>query len=47
MPVMMVFIFWKMSSGLVLYWPIFNLLTIGQQVLINRFKESQPAPARR
>ena len=45
MPVMMIFIFWKMSSGLVLYWTIFNLLTIGQQVLINRFKEGQPAPA--
>ena len=38
MPVMMVFIFWSMSSGLVLYWTIFNILTIGQQVLVNKLK---------
>jgi YidC/Oxa1 family membrane protein insertase len=39
MPVMMIFIFWNMSSGLVLYWTIFNLLTIAQQELVNRFKK--------
>jgi len=38
MPVMMIFIFWSMSSGLVLYWTIFNILTIGQQVLVNKLK---------
>ena len=39
MPVVMIFIFWDMTSGLVLYWTIFNLLTILQQVLINHFKK--------
>ncbi len=39
MPVLMIFIFWNMSSGLVLYWTIFNVLTIGQQLLVNHFKK--------
>ena len=39
MPVMMIFIFWSMSSGLVLYWTIFNVLTIGQQLLVNHLKK--------
>ena len=44
MPVVMIFIFWSMSSGLVLYWTIFNVLTIGQQLLVNHFKkESAPS----
>lgn len=38
MPVMMVFIFWKLSSGLVLYWTVFNILSIAQQALTVRFK---------
>lgn len=38
MPVVMVFIFWQMSSGLVLYWTVFNVLTIGQQVGVNLVK---------
>ena len=47
MPVMMIVVFWRMSSGLVLYWTIFNLLSIAQQVLINRFKQDRTAvPAR-
>ena len=36
MPVMMIFFFWTISSGLVLYWTVFNVLTIGQQLLTNR-----------
>lgn len=40
MPIMMVFIFWKLSSGLVLYWTVFNLLSIAQQWLSVRFKAS-------
>jgi YidC/Oxa1 family membrane protein insertase len=40
MPVMMIFIFWNLSSGLVLYWTIFNLLSIAQQWLSVRFKSS-------
>ncbi|MCC7264087.1 MAG: membrane protein insertase YidC [Candidatus Latescibacteria bacterium] len=38
MPVMMIFIFWKLSSGLVLYWTVFNLLSIAQQWLTVRFQ---------
>lgn len=38
MPVMMVFIFWKLSSGLVLYWTVFNILSIAQQALTVRFR---------
>ena len=44
MPVLMIFIFWSMSSGLVLYWTIFNVLTIGQQLLVNYFKK-EAAPS--
>ena len=44
MPVLMIFIFWSMSSGLVLYWTTFNVLTIGQQLLVNHFrKEAAPS----
>ena len=39
MPAVMIFIFWSMSSGLVLYWTTFNVLTIGQQLLVNHFKK--------
>ncbi len=47
MPVFMIFIFWSMSSGLVLYWTLFNLFTIIQQVLVNHFKtKSTPSIAR-
>jgi len=38
MPVVMVFIMWRFSSGLVLYWTIFNVLQIGQQYLTNHLK---------
>lgn len=41
MPVMMTFFFLKVSSGLVLYWTVFNLLSIVQQELID--KRRQPA----
>lgn len=42
MPAVMVFIFWRMSSGLVLYWTVFNLLTILQQSLVKA--KSTPGP---
>jgi membrane protein insertase Oxa1/YidC/SpoIIIJ len=46
MPVVMVFVMWSFSSGLVLYWTVFNILQIGQQHLTNRLKQrTQPAPA--
>ena len=41
MPVMMVFFFLSMPSGLVLYWVVSNMFSIVQQLLINRVL---PAP---
>ena len=41
MPVVMVFIMWSFSSGLVLYWTVFNVLQIGQQHLTNHFKNKK------
>lgn len=42
-PLMFFFIFWNMPSGLVLYWTIQNILTIGQQYLIDyRMKHKAP-----
>ena len=38
MPVFMIWIFWSMSSGLVLYWTMFNVLTILQQQIMERVK---------
>ena len=46
MPVVMVFIMWSFSSGLVLYWTVFNVMQIGQQVLTNHLKQKKlPAQA--
>lgn len=39
MPVMMIFIFWTLSSGLVLYWTVFNVLSIAQQWLTERLRK--------
>lgn len=36
MPIMFTFIFWKMPSGLVLYWLVNNVLQIGHQYHLNR-----------
>jgi YidC/Oxa1 family membrane protein insertase len=57
-PIVFFFIFWNMPSGLVLYWTIQNILTIGQQYMIDyRMKkkgtltkaepEKKPRPVRR
>jgi YidC/Oxa1 family membrane protein insertase len=44
-PIVFFFIFWNMPSGLVLYWTIQNILTIGQQYLIDyRMKKKGPSP---
>ncbi|PJZ69969.1 preprotein translocase YidC [Leptospira perolatii] len=40
MPIMMIFIFWSMPSGVTLYWTIFNLLSIGQQWITNHLKKN-------
>ncbi|MFH1218561.1 MAG: membrane protein insertase YidC [Candidatus Peregrinibacteria bacterium] len=39
MPIMMIFFFWTMSSGLVLYWTMFNFLSWGQQVCIEQLQK--------
>jgi YidC/Oxa1 family membrane protein insertase len=48
MPVFMGFVFKDMPAGLVLYWLFSNLLTIVQQLVMNRIvKEDDPAPPAR
>jgi membrane protein insertase Oxa1/YidC/SpoIIIJ len=37
------FLFKDVPSGLVLYWLMQNILTIGQQMLLNRFTDLGPA----
>ncbi len=36
MPIIFVFLFWNLPSGLVLYWTVSNMLSIVQQVYVNR-----------
>ncbi|MBN1498784.1 MAG: membrane protein insertase YidC [Spirochaetes bacterium] len=36
MPLMMLFIFWSMPSGLILYWIVQNIVQIGHQWLVNK-----------
>ena len=36
MPIFFVFLFWNLPSGLVLYWTVSNMLSIAQQVYVNR-----------
>ena len=43
MPLVMGFLFKDVPSGLVLYWLMQNVLTIGQQILLNRFTDLGPA----
>ena len=44
MPVMMLFFFWGISSGLVLYWTVFNILSAIQQMVLMKKKGGAPAP---
>ena len=37
MPVFMIWIFWSMSSGLVLYFTMYNLLSLFEQQAIKRY----------
>jgi YidC/Oxa1 family membrane protein insertase len=46
MPLVMGFLFKDVPSGLVLYWLMQNVLTIGQQMLLNRFTDLGPASMR-
>jgi YidC/Oxa1 family membrane protein insertase len=45
MPVMMLWVLWGAPAGLLLYWFIGNLVTFGQQMIINRMNKSGSAPA--
>ena len=36
MPIFFVFLFWNLPSGLVLYWTVSNILSILQQIYVNR-----------
>ncbi|MFQ5600810.1 MAG: membrane protein insertase YidC, partial [Candidatus Krumholzibacteriia bacterium] len=43
MPIVFIFIFYKMPSGLVLYWLVNTVLSVSQQLLINRKFAEAPA----
>ena len=45
MPFIFGFMFMNFPAGLVLYWLVNNVLTIGQQVLTEKLMRSKPAPA--
>lgn len=45
MPVMMLYLLWGAPAGLLLYWFIGNLVTFGQQMVINRMNKTPDAPA--
>ena len=38
MPVFLTYIFWSMSSGLVFYYTLYNVLTLAQQIIMERTK---------
>lgn len=44
MPIMMLFIFYGMPSGLVLYWTVSNIWQIGQQAWVNKHTKKPGAP---
>jgi YidC/Oxa1 family membrane protein insertase len=36
MPIIFTVMFWGLPSGLILYWTVSNILSIGQQMYVNR-----------
>ncbi len=40
MPLVFIFIFWSMPSGLVLYWTLQNVFQIAHQLIVNKFGKS-------
>lgn len=44
MPVMMIFIMWNAPAGLLLYWFFGNIISFGQQMIINRINKSDEPP---
>lgn len=45
MPVMMLWVMWTAPSGLLLYWLFGNVVSFGQQMLINRLNKTNEPPA--
>ena len=44
MPVMMLWVMWSAPSGLLLYWFFGNIVSFGQQMVINRMNKKNPPP---
>jgi YidC/Oxa1 family membrane protein insertase len=44
MPVMMIFIMWNAPAGLLLYWFFGNIISFGQQMIINRINKNDVPP---
>lgn len=44
MPVMMLWVMWTAPSGLLLYWLFGNIVSFGQQMLINRMNKTEQPP---
>jgi len=45
MPVMMLWVMWTAPAGLLLYWFFGNIVSFGQQMLINRLNKTNEPPA--
>ncbi|HUX20178.1 MAG TPA: membrane protein insertase YidC, partial [Spirochaetia bacterium] len=45
MPVMFFFILYNAPSGLILYWTVMNILTVAQQMYMNRHRRAKAAAA--
>jgi YidC/Oxa1 family membrane protein insertase len=45
MPVMMLWVMWSAPSGLLLYWFFGNIVSFGQQMVINRLNKADEPPA--
>ncbi|MEO8041242.1 MAG: membrane protein insertase YidC [Acidobacteriota bacterium] len=45
MPVMMLWVMWTAPAGLLIYWLFGNVVSFGQQMLINRFNKKNQPPA--
>jgi YidC/Oxa1 family membrane protein insertase len=44
MPIMMLWVMWSAPSGLLLYWFFGNLVSFGQQMVINRMNKTNTPP---
>jgi YidC/Oxa1 family membrane protein insertase len=44
MPIMMIFIMWNAPAGLLLYWFFGNIVSFGQQMVINRINKTNEPP---